>query len=47
MKTTQWFATQRSLQHCMGKEQRHITQNMLNEALALPEKNCVWKRLDA
>ena len=45
----EWFATQRSLQHCMGKEQRHITQNMLNEALALPEKKLrmeAFRRLD-
>jgi len=34
----EWFATQRSLQHCMGAEQRHIISNKLDNALALPNK---------
>jgi len=34
----EWFATQRSLRHCMGPEQRNIIDEKLGTALALPSK---------
>jgi MarR-like DNA-binding transcriptional regulator SgrR of sgrS sRNA len=33
-----WFATQPSLQHCMGKDQRNIISKKLDQALALAKK---------
>ena len=40
----EWFATQRSLQHCMGPEQRLVMANKLDDALSLPSKS---ERMDA
>jgi SgrR family transcriptional regulator len=44
MSLYEWFATQRSLQHCMGQEQRHIMAEKLDQALALPTSD---QRMDA
>ncbi len=40
----EWFATQRSLRHCMGHKQRNIIDEKLCTALALPSKDL---RMDA
>jgi SgrR family transcriptional regulator len=34
----EWFATQRSLRHCMGQEQRNTIDLKLKKALSLPKK---------
>ena len=44
MSLYEWFATQRSLQHCMGTEQREVIADKLNKALALPSR---IQRMDA
>ena len=44
MSLYEWFATQRSLQHCMGQEQREVIADKLDKALALPTR---IQRMDA